>query len=283
MSTKPSSKPVVLVTGASRGIGLSIVSFLLGATASKTIQTAKVVTLSRSLPQALSELQKAYPDDLESVQGDVLDEAVHKKAVEVAQAKWGRLDAVILNAGTMEIGRVGGDLAPSSFANQIAVNLSSLFTTCHFALPALRQAPSGLGRVVFISSGAAVGNYSAWAAYNASKAGLNALARTIANEEQGKVAVWALRPGVVDTDMIQSVLRDGEKMGMDASAIDKFRGLRDDGKLLQAEDPAHVVAALATRGTLEEPKNSDGSAGAGGKGDFISWDEPQLAAFRREK
>lgn len=54
--------------------------------------------------------------------------------------------------------------------------------------------------MVLVSSGAAVGNYSGWAAYNASKAGLNSIARTLANEEE-KLAVWAVRPGVLDTDV----------------------------------------------------------------------------------
>lgn len=83
--------------------------------------------------------------------------------------------------------------------------------------------------------------------------------------------------------MIRTVLKDGEKLGMDSAAIAKFNSLRDEGKLLPPEDPAHVVAALVTRGTLEEPKVKDGSAGAGAKGEFISWDEPQLADFRREQ
>lgn len=89
-------------------------------------------------------------------------------------------------------------------------------------------------------------------------------------------------PGDCLLQMIQTVLRDGEKLGMDSSAISRFHSLRDEGKLLKAEDPAHVVAALITRGTLDEPKVKDGSAGIGAKGEFVSWDEPQLEAFRRE-
>lgn len=122
--------------------------------------------------------------------------------------KFGRLDACILNAGVLSPGRVGAaqpdgshSESPSSFANQIATNLSSLFTTLHYALPHIRESKTGLGRVVITSSGAAVGNYAGWAAYNAGKAGVNALARTVANEEGGKVGVWSVRPGVVGTEV----------------------------------------------------------------------------------
>lgn len=171
-----------------------------------------------SSEEASLTLRRTTLRSLICVQGDVLDESVHKSLVEKAVAKWGRLDSCILNAGVLNIGRVGAPSSssnarsepPASCAQQIAVNLSSLFTTLHHTLPHIRESPTGLGRVVITSSGAAVGNYAGWAMYNAAKAGANALARTVANEEKGKVAVWAVRPGVVDTEVRKWARRDDE-------------------------------------------------------------------------
>lgn len=106
----PSSLPVIIVTGASRGIGLSTVQYLLNSSAlsSPSVPKCNVVTLSRSLPEGLSSLQKDHKDQLECVQGDVLDESVHDRLVKRALDKWGRLDGLILNAGVIEFGTVAG-------------------------------------------------------------------------------------------------------------------------------------------------------------------------------
>lgn len=166
---------------------------------------------------------------------------------------------------------------PESFAQQIQVNLVSLVTTLHHAIPHLRASPTGLGRVVFVSSGASVSNTAGWAAYNASKAGLNAVARTLANEEPA-LAVWAVRPGVVDTDMAADIRNRGlSAMGETGHA--RFIKLHRDGALLPPEQPANVLATLAIRGTREEPKTPEGE-GAGAKGAYIDWASKELAAFR---
>ena len=110
---------------------------------------------------------------------------------------------------------------------------------------------------------------------------MNALARTLANEEAGKIAVWSIRPGVVDTEMQADIRAKGESLGMDAPSVKKFKDLHEQGNLVKPEDPSHVLAALAVRGTLNDPKTSEGKE-AGREGAFLSWDEECLKKFRRE-
>lgn len=71
------------------------------------------------------------------------------------------------------------------------------------ALPVLRKRGGGEGRVVFVSSGAAVTGYQGWGAYGASKAALNHLCVTLAAEEEGVIAV-AVRPGVIGLSAVLS-------------------------------------------------------------------------------
>jgi len=95
------TEPVVLVTGASRGIGLAITTFLLESFGTR------VITISRSITPQLKDLSTKYSDRIVIVQGDITNASVHEEAVTSAQQKYNRLDAVILNAGTVEpLGRV---------------------------------------------------------------------------------------------------------------------------------------------------------------------------------
>lgn len=101
------SHPVVLVTGASKGLGLCIASLLVKGT--KTIPPSNVVTLSRSVPPALSALEsetKAQATSLLVVQGDMTSQEDNARTVDAAIAKWGRLDGVVLNAGVIEFARI---------------------------------------------------------------------------------------------------------------------------------------------------------------------------------
>jgi len=87
--------PVIILTGASRGLGLSILQLLLNA-------NARVVTLSRSKPDGLVKLQEEYKDQLEVVQGDVALIEDNAKVVKAAVDRWGGVDGVVINAGTIE-------------------------------------------------------------------------------------------------------------------------------------------------------------------------------------
>jgi len=108
------------------------------------------------------------------------------------------------------------------------------------ALPELRKSR---GRIIFTSSGAATGAYSAWGAYGGSKAAMNHLAMTLAVEEPQVISV-SIRPGTVDTEM-QRELREVHHTAMDKKDAEKFAGLKSSGSLLRPDQPGHVIAKLA--------------------------------------
>lgn len=151
--------------------------------------------------------------------------------------------------------------------------MTSLIITLQAALPHLRASPTGCGKAVFVSSGAAASGRASWGAYNASKAAMGGVARTLATEEPN-VASWAVQPGVVDTDM-QRDIREKGKAHMGEEEHSKFTQLHSTGKLLPAEQPGHVLAALAVMGTRSKPANW------GSQGAFVKWDAEELKEFRQ--
>lgn len=113
----------------------------------------------------------------------------------------------------------------------------------------LFQAKAGLGElrksggcIVWVSSGAAVKPYAAWAAYGSSKAAINSISAQLAVEEPN-ISTIAIAPGRVDTDM-QAVLRASGKEVMDEAQYNSFSEAFHQGKLLKPEQPGHVIANL---------------------------------------
>jgi len=95
------------------------------------------------------------------------------------------------------------------------INFFSIISILSHSLPYLTSRESKslsqdqpAGRVILVSSGAATGGVAGWGAYNASKAAMNSLCRTLANEEEDLVVV-AVRPGVVGTEMQEKIREIG--------------------------------------------------------------------------
>jgi NAD(P)-dependent dehydrogenase (short-subunit alcohol dehydrogenase family) len=87
------------------------------------------------------------------------------------------IDGLILNAGVLDpMCRIGSDTSLDEWRAHFDINFFSLVSALKAALPALRASDLG-GRVVFVSSGAAVGGVAGWGAYNAGKAAMNSLCR----------------------------------------------------------------------------------------------------------
>ncbi|CAE6486638.1 unnamed protein product [Rhizoctonia solani] len=256
------TSPVIIVTGASRGIGLAVVGALLKS------YKARVVTLSRTRSPELSALVSEHQDSLAPLEGDVTKEQSALSAVDLAKSKFGRLDGLILNAGTLEpLGRIDSpESSVEGWKSMFDINLFSLLHLIKAGLPLLRESH---GRVIFVSSGAATGGIAGWGPYNASKAAMNSLARTLANEEKDIVSV-AVRPGVVDTEM-QSVIRARGNASMKAEEHKRFIALHSESQLVKPEDTGHVIAGLSVGA---KPELS---------GTFVDWQSDEVKEFRRKE
>ncbi|KAG9043429.1 hypothetical protein FS837_009642 [Tulasnella sp. UAMH 9824] len=244
------SQPVVLVTGASKGIGFCVARILL------TRHRAAVLAFSRSRTAELEELAREFPTTLTIVQGDVTSSQSISATIKTAVDTYGHLDSVILNAGTLgSISRISSSTT-SEWKDVFDINFFSLVETIQAALPSLRESQHK-GRVIFVSSGAADRGYTGWGPYSASKAAMNSLCRTLANEEKGIIAV----------SMQATVRADGVDR-MDPSELEKFTSLHSTGKLVKPEECGQVIAGLAVAASPEM------------SGQYVSWDDEAMGQFR---
>lgn len=202
MSNQKPSR-AVLITGASRGIGLGV--------ARRLAQRGFALTIAGRdegrLAQVAADLQ-AEPNlaGLHWLAGDVVDDDYLGRLVVSHVEHHGVLDALVVNAGVGSAGRLA-DFHPKRFDKQIAVNLRSAFVLIQNALPHLRSAAaSGEFGAKVVTMASITGRYaeSDLSAYGAAKAGLISLCRSLNVEENDNgIQATALAPGYVDTDMAE--------------------------------------------------------------------------------
>lgn len=187
---------VALVTGATRGIGRACAVALAGAGA-HVVAIGRTQGALENLDDEVQALGRGgatlVPLDLcggEAIDG--LGAALHER--------WGKLDILVAAAGVLGTVTPVAHLEPKTWDQVIAVNLTANYRLIRSLDPLLRQ--SDAGRVVFLSSGVAAAPRAFWGAYAASKAGLEVLARTYADEiEHTSVRVAVVNPGPMRTRM----------------------------------------------------------------------------------
>ncbi|PLB39803.1 SDR family oxidoreductase [Aspergillus candidus] len=247
----------IIVTGASRGIGLAITKYLLSAP-----QSHNVVVVARSR-EPLQKLKDEYSKQVEILNGDLADFSLAQQAVDLALKSFGRLDGMVLNHGILgQVGKIA-DADPEQWKQGFDVNFVSLVAFVKAGLPALRESK---GKIIFTSSGASVSAYRGWGLYGSTKAAMNHLALSLGEEEPDVTSV-SIRPGMVDTNM-QRELREDHKTSLEPQVHAKFATVHKDGKLLKPEQPGHVMAKLV----LDAPRELTGK--------FLSWNDQALDAFQ---
>lgn len=188
------AQQVVLVTGASRGIGYAVSEKLVEA---KYVVYAGVRETS-TLDQ-LEALQIRFPENLKIISLDVTDSQSVKQAIAQMFAQEGRIDALINNAGIMMYGSVE-NLTIEEVRQIFEVNLFGTIRTVQEVLPIMRKQNSG--RIIQISSRSGFRPLPTLSLYAASKFALEGLSETMAASlKPWNIFVSLIEPGPVDTEL----------------------------------------------------------------------------------
>ena len=188
---------VALVTGAGRGSGLAVARRFLA----DGWRVALLDIDAGLLEAAVAGL--AAPDRTLALTCDVADAAGVTHAVRGAGARWGRLDALVNNAGVAVFSPIL-ETSPEDWARIMAVNLTGPFLTVQAAAPLMAE--GGGGAVVNITSISGLRASTLRTAYGTSKAGLAHLTKQQAVELASLgIRVNAVAPGPVETAMAKAV------------------------------------------------------------------------------
>jgi NAD(P)-dependent dehydrogenase (short-subunit alcohol dehydrogenase family) len=193
---------VALVTGASRGIGRAV-AIALAKAGAHIIALARTQGALEALDDEIGALRPGEQSPVTLVPCDLHDYAAIDRLGEAIFQRWGRLDALVGNAGLLGPLSPLHHVDPKPWDDVLAVNVTANWRLIRALDPLLRA--SSAGRVVFISSGA--GHRSQmrayWGPYAVSKAALDALARTYAAETANTsgIRVMLVNPGPLRTRM----------------------------------------------------------------------------------
>lgn len=185
---------VVVVTGASRGIGRAIALVFAQAGA----RLALVSRTADALEAVAAEVRAVGAEAL-VLPTDVAVEAEVDQAIDRVVAEWGRVDVLVNNAGLIGFGPLH-EIEPTAWDKVMGANLTGAYLCSRAVAPVMEK--NQAGRIVNITSvSAQTGGVSGGVHYTASKGGLTAMTKTLARDlAPHNITVNAISPGQIDAD-----------------------------------------------------------------------------------
>ncbi len=212
MTTQSNSR-VAVITGASRGLGETLARFLAGQ-GYNLILNARGGAALDSVVRSLA----SYNVEVKAIAGDVSEPSTRRAIVELAR-RLGSLDILINNASILDASPLVPlvDLSLDALEDVFEVNVIAPLALVQEALPLLKASH---GLIVNVSSDAALGGYATWGGYGSSKAALDLISKTLANELRASaVAVVSVDPGEMRTQMQQESQPTADISGIPAPDV----------------------------------------------------------------
>ncbi|WP_260736270.1 SDR family NAD(P)-dependent oxidoreductase [Tunturiibacter lichenicola] len=221
---------IAIITGAAQGIGRRTAEVLAAAGFELLLMDMQACTATLAAVRAAG-------GEAEEVLGDISDEGVVERAVEVVRSRWGRVDVLVNNAGISFIAPAEA-VDGKAFLRVLQVNLLAPFLLAKaFGAMMLEQKS---GSIVNVASIAGLVGIADRSAYNASKHGLIGLTRTLAAEWGGRgVRCNAVCPGWVKTEMDVADQAGGGYNDADIEGVNPM------GRFASPEDIARAILFLA--------------------------------------
>lgn len=193
-------EPVAIITGAGTGIGREV-ALLLGEAGYCLVLVGRREEMLTATAEAVGDAERTAV-----VTADVADPASGSAIVGRALVRWGRVDAVINNAGSVALAQIretSADLLEQSFK----VNA---FAPALLIAAAWDDLLRTEGCVVIVSSMATSNPFPGLSAYASAKSAAESLARSIIAEGDNRIRAFNVAPGAVETDMLRDLWTDDE-------------------------------------------------------------------------
>src|SRR5262245_37737751 len=229
-------RPVALVTGGGRGIGRGICQALARAGYAVAINYSGNEAAARETQQSLGDVPAL------TCQGDVGRSVDRERIVAAVLAKWGRIDALVNNAGITSPGRADVlDATEDAWDRVLAVNLKGPFFLTQRIVREMVRLGDRLTRptIVNVTSISATAVSVNRGDYCVSKAGISMATKlwAVRTAEHG-IRVFEVRPGIIETDMTAAVREKYDRLIADGLTPIRRWGTPD--------DVGHAVASLVT-------------------------------------
>jgi 3-oxoacyl-[acyl-carrier protein] reductase len=224
---------VAVITGAGSGIGrASAIAFA---------QEGACVLAADLDAQTAAATANQIGGNAASIGVDVTDPTQIEQMLQAAQTRFGRIDVLFNNAGIPQAYTPVEDSSDALFQRIFEVNVRGVFNGCRAVIPLMKA--QGGGVILNTASTAGIRPRPGLAIYNASKAAVISLTKTLAVELAAhRIRVVSICPVATDTPMLSTFLGEDEAAGRD-----RFIGTIPWGRLNQPEDLARAAVFLASK------------------------------------